>query len=157
MNVKQASKKQLKSAKDYARDGLRISLIKEPSERMVAKVAAKVLRAIPKPKKTYTYLVELSYRHHGCHDLKNSTTIKSKTLLYRHFKKEDNFDVKEELLLTLLPDNFLPQEPANILLMIGDESYAYSTAVSHPEKFRAWGKYFDSYSLTISKVKPKKK
>ena len=61
---------------------------------------------------------------------------------------DDN--INEQLLLDNIPKDFLPDKPNQILLVVEDKS-GNGTGQRGLKIFRNWSKYFDCYSLTISK------
>lgn len=94
-------------------------------------------------------LVNLCRRHHGVHTPKTTTTVEGKPEDFIKARTETGdvvlHDDAEERLLKLLDGmGFrLPQNPARILLVVGD------TAVRNTKIFRRWGKYFDAYALHL--------
>lgn len=58
-------------------------------------------------------------------------------------------DINEELLLTSIPEGWLPTAPKSILLAVADK-YG-STGQCKLSKFRSWAKYFDAYCLELHK------
>lgn len=58
-----------------------------------------------------------------------------------------DYRVNEEQILSKIPAGWLPVAAKNMLLWVGD-SFGM-TAVSNPDKFCPWGKYFDAHSLQI--------
>lgn len=59
----------------------------------------------------------------------------------------DDFYIKEDIILNYIPQNFIGN-PESILLTVGNE-YG-STAQRKPIFFRAWAKYFDSLVLELT-------
>lgn len=87
-------------------------------------------------------LISLAKRRYGTHKEIRSVTIEPDVVV-----SMEPAEVDEDALLKALPVGFLPRDPENILLMIADSANG-GTAVRKPSRFRAWGKYFDSFSLT---------
>lgn len=95
--------------------------------------------------------IKLFNRHYGIHSLQKEIKIKPKFGDVVQFPDDPNkdFTIDEDTILGNMPDGFLPVKPEKILLTVGNK-YG-STAQRHPKRFRAWGKYFDSYSLELAK------
>lgn len=56
--------------------------------------------------------------------------------------------INEDLLLNLLPKNWLPVEPREILLTISDKE-GCGTGQRGLNRFLPWAKYFDSYVIEL--------
>lgn len=61
------------------------------------------------------------------------------------YKGEDNID--EALLLTVIPEGWLPVKPSDCLLTVANDNGG--SAGQYTEIFRPWAKYFDSYVLEL--------
>jgi hypothetical protein len=104
------------------------------------------------------FVVDLMRRHLGRHDVVKSARLLGRASDYvRYAVRDDGFAgqrepvVKEAELLRVLPKGFLPCAPKSILLMADDAGSGVGTAVRVPKVFRPWGKYFDSWSLNITR------
>lgn len=93
--------------------------------------------------------VILRKRHYGVHDFVKEIDIIGNFNDYVQEKTEgiDSFEVKEQLLIENLPEDFLPTSPKNILLII--DNGKYGTGLYGVNLFRKWSKYFDSYALEL--------
>lgn len=63
--------------------------------------------------------------------------------------------VDEDELLRWMPPAMIPRgTPVSRVLLLADEEGhgSGSTAVGTPKRFRAWGKYFDAYSIAVRRV-----
>lgn len=87
--------------------------------------------------------IQLYHRHHGLH------------IPIKHMEISCDFNsvylsedyINEELLLSKIPDKWLPVPEQRILLTVGNEGGAVG---QHGlSKFRSWGKYFDAYVLEL--------
>jgi hypothetical protein len=90
--------------------------------------------------------IQLNKRHYGIHSALKYLELPN-VAFEDIYLGEDQ--INEELLLTNIPDGWLPVPPERILLMVGDS--LGSTGQNGLIKFRNWSKYFDSYSLDILK------
>ena len=90
-------------------------------------------------------------RHFGIHKYVKEVTVDLKfdEIVKRPKEPNDDFLIDEFSIFLHMPKNFLPVDSLQILLCVGDKHG--STAQRHPDFFRPWGKYFDSYSLELSK------
>lgn len=59
--------------------------------------------------------------------------------------RDGEVNVDEDALLAALAHvpGFLPADPSTVLLLVED------TAVRNPKRFRAWGKYFNAFSVFL--------
>lgn len=88
--------------------------------------------------------VQLMHRHYGLHEP------------IKHIEIPCNFDdiylgdnnINEDLLLKLIPENWLPTAPKNILLVVAN-NYGGGTGQNDLNKFKPWAKYFDAYCLEL--------
>lgn len=60
--------------------------------------------------------------------------------------------VREKAVLTLLPPKWLPDQPKKILLLVESPDCGSDTAVGEPTVFARWRKYYDAYSLTLTRA-----
>lgn len=103
------------------------------------------------------FVVELQHRHHGRHEVVKSAKIFGRPSDYVSYvtnggRREPVVD--EAKLLRAIPDGLSPvlKSPQKILLMVEDvRGGGSSTAVAKPTLFRPWGKYFDAWSLNITR------
>ena len=86
----------------------------------------------------------LCKRHFGEHKILKEINVDCK--FSDVYLGED--DINEELLLSVIPKNFLPTEPKNILLVKIDEDGG-GTAQRGLNIFKNWSKYYDAYVLHI--------
>lgn len=87
--------------------------------------------------------IQLMYRSYGVHQpIKH---IEIPCAFSEVYKSEDN--INEELLLSNIPDGWLPTKPSWILITVVDKSCA--TGQRNLSLFRNWEKYFDSYVLDL--------
>lgn len=103
----------------------------------------------------------LARRHYGVHSPVKTTPIRvafASLVSYRTDPLRGQVPVVDEAaLLAALPARWLPCDVSKILLMVEDDGSG--CAVGKPTHFRAWAKYFDAYSLTLSREtapKPKR-
>jgi hypothetical protein len=67
------------------------------------------------------------------------------------YLEDDNID--EQLLVDNLPEGFVPCKYKQCLLAVEDRQIkGASTGQSNLSVFRNWAKYFDSYSITLSRA-----
>jgi hypothetical protein len=94
--------------------------------------------------------LRLFRRHYGIHHFIREVEIpiKLKDVVLSPDNPNDDFHIKEDLILEHIPRNFL-NNPETCLLTIGNK--CCSTAQRHPIFFRPWAKYFDSFVLELSK------
>ena len=64
------------------------------------------------------------------------------------FDKYDNYEIKEQEIVDLLPKDFLPVEPENILLSITEGKYSTGQRLTL-KIFKPWQKYFNCYSIFL--------
>lgn len=90
--------------------------------------------------------VTLRHRHYGVHKFIKEIEIPCN--FDEVYLGEDN--INEQLLLDNIPKGWLRDKPNQILLMVEDE-LGNGTGQHNLKIFRNWSKYYDCYSLTISK------
>lgn len=61
--------------------------------------------------------------------------------------EREDFEVDEDFLLELLPEDFLPVKPKFCLLCVDDKTGGIG--LINTKKFRSYAKYFHSYSLSL--------
>lgn len=91
--------------------------------------------------------IQLMHRHYGLHKPIKHIEIACK---FDEIYLGDN-NINEDLLLKLIPENWLPTKVSNILLTVVDDN-GISIGQSDLNKFRPWAKYFDSYCLELIKT-----
>lgn len=92
--------------------------------------------------------INLRHRHYGVHQLIKSIEVEGS---FNNYCKADGTDyiIKEQNIIDRLPENFLPTNPKNILITIGDNTGSVGQYAL--DIFKMWGKYFDSYVLELMK------
>lgn len=89
--------------------------------------------------------IQLMHRHHGLHSPVKHVEIPCE--FSEVYLGDDN--INEELLLTHIPEGWLPTKPSSILLTVADK---YGTTGQRGlKKFLSWAKYFDAYCLELHK------
>ncbi|GAA3958479.1 hypothetical protein GCM10023085_46110 [Actinomadura viridis] len=94
--------------------------------------------------------ITLAHRHYGVHTNRAQTEIPGSFSDYATPSPgtaRDTYVINEELLISALPDGFLPVEPRRILLAVVDETGG--TGQRRLSRFRDWAKYFDAYCLNL--------
>jgi len=93
--------------------------------------------------------VIFKHRHYGVHQQIKEIIIEGNFADYVKKVKHglDDYFLDEEKLINNLPDEFLPIKPNRILITLDDENGG--TALCDLTIFRPWGKYFDSYVLSL--------
>lgn len=89
--------------------------------------------------------IQLMHRHYGIHE-----PVKHLELPCNFsdvYKGEDNID--EDVLLSLIPNEWLPANPDSVLLCVADTENLGTTGQRGLKRFRNWAKYFDSYVLDL--------
>ena len=91
--------------------------------------------------------IELRQRHYGVHELVKTTEINGCFNDYCTPINKYDFKIEEQKIIDLLPKDFLPVSPKNILVMVCNKNGC--TGQRELEVFRNWAKYFDAYVLDI--------
>ena len=88
--------------------------------------------------------IQLMHRSCGVHSpIKH---IEIPCSFYDVYRSENN--INEELLISNIPEGWLPVKPLRILITVVDEN-GCGTGQLGLNKFRNWAKYFDSYVLEL--------
>ena len=90
--------------------------------------------------------IQLMHRHYGVHEPIKHIEIPCE---FSEVYLGDN-NINEDLLLKLIPENWLPTKPRNILLTVLADN-GIGTGQNDLDKFRPWAKYFDAYCLELLK------
>lgn len=88
----------------------------------------------------------LYHRHHGVHKPIKTHEI---PVSYTELSHRDE-TLDESLLIDLLPPNWLPVPPKDMLLTVTDQQ-GCGTGLIHLAHFKPWAKYFDSYVLDLER------
>lgn len=91
----------------------------------------------------------LNKRHYGVHSLVKEVEIEGTFRNYAKKIGDDDYQINEQKLIESIPKDFLPVDPKNILLTVG-ESWG-STGQIGLSIFKNWSKYFDCYSIELCK------
>jgi hypothetical protein len=95
--------------------------------------------------------IKLWHRHHGIHNLIKESEIEGTLRKYatRKAPREDDYIIKEDILISALPEDFLPVKVNKIMLCVEDKNKSGSTGQRSLKKFRNWAKYFDAYTIEL--------
>ena len=88
--------------------------------------------------------IQLMYRSYGVH--RPIKHIEIPCAFSEVYKSENN--INEELLISNIPEGWLPANPSQILIVVVDENGCGYGQIGL-NKFRNWAKYFDSYCLEL--------